>query len=124
MATTLKPLYPLHIITPKTANLPKLPSQPTTRCNLINNTLCSNKRICSPVHPHTSSTVLPKNFSQARGLQTSLPGAMHPVSSARRPMIRGLRERVRGVEQLRQGVEGRLEKMGTPQLCLSQWWIR
>lgn len=39
-------------------------------------------------------------------------------------MIRGLRERVRGVEQLRQGVEGRLEKMGTPQLCLSQWWIR
>jgi hypothetical protein len=116
MATTLKPLKPIHIITPKTASLPKLASQPTTRCNLINSTLCSNNRICSPVHTHTSSTVLPKNFSQARALQTSLPGAMHPVSSARRPMIRGLRERVRGVEQLRQGVMGVLEKMGTPQL--------
>jgi hypothetical protein len=41
---------------------------------------------------------------------------MQPVSSARRPMIRGLRARVSDLEQLRQGVRGVLENMGTPQL--------
>jgi hypothetical protein len=112
-----------HIITPKTHNLPNLsPSQPTTRCNLIKSALCSNNLICSPLITATSSTLRPKNFSQALGLQTSLPVAMHPVSSARRPTIRGLRERAMGVEQLRQGVEVVLEKVGTPQLGVVSVW--
>lgn len=108
--------HPPQVITPKTANRPTPSSHPTTKCNLMNNTLCSKYLICSLLIKITSGIVLPNNFSQARVLQSSLPVAIQPVSSTRRPMMRGLRDRERSLSQLWQGVVSLLAYMVTPQL--------
>jgi len=95
-----------HIHIPRTANLPTLSAHPNTKCMRKKPMRCSSARISSPFICESWAGVRPSSCSQARGLQSSFPAAILPVSSRSVPMIFGFRERVRGVAQLRQVVWG------------------